>query len=578
MTYYQTLRRLLAALVFLSASASIAQAYEIQSLRFAYPEQARSQLARSIQGQVLVQNLTEQTLILSSRPYRQNGAIFQLDLERATLRPGERRYIAYKGQIGRAGKWAIELPISVTSARGKVPQDSQILPLYYWVKVEPRRRVLQAQASSYEQLFIELGSQRIEGMGRVFSAAPMRSDLTRSKSYQENRQPALRRWASRPDRSLSRRVPTDSGGGRRDLSPEPDTNLLREELDADRSLGEESSRELSRGVVTASGEFSYMGIDAVLYPAWGWRARAWVKPNGGNWSIAAEDWVEWNGRWTLSFNQPANSTVQFQYVAFNRYYTPQTNDGETYRWVGPERGALVANHDEGSWWADTNTGNGRGLGELYQDAMELWSGIYWQGNINPLRSESIKVIFPNLTFECSSGNIWSCANTGGNIWLIPTHATNRETIIHELGHQLNYEYWNNERPEGTGGSHSLAGCYTAGGALMEGFANYMVGWVKTNRDDNSNMKRSLEDPAAIDACTTTNINEGYVGATFWDLHDKVADGDDSIWFVHRGAVPSLFLNAGMKQKMSDYRETFRNAANAEHRSIVDAIFEMNHTK
>jgi len=113
---------------------------------------------------------------------------------------------------------------------------------------------------------------------------------------------------------------------------------------------------------------------------------------------------------------------------------------------------------------------------------------------------------------------------------------------------------------------------------MGGFANYMVGWVKTNRDDNSNMKRSLEDPAAIDACTTTNINEGYVGATFWDLHDKVADGDDSIWFVHRGAVPSLFLNAGMKQKMSDYRETFRNAANAEHRSIVDAIFEMNHTK
>jgi|GEM_PF-4102425 len=82
----------------------------------------------------------------------------------------------------------------------------------------------------------------------------------------------------------------------------------------------------------------------------------------------------------------------------------------------------------------------------------------------------------------------------------------------------------------------------------------------------------------IDACTTTNLNEGYVGATFWDMHDKVSDGSDTLWFNARGAVPALYLNAGMKQKMSDYRETFRNAANAEHRPIIDGIFEMNHTK
>jgi hypothetical protein len=43
-------------------------------------------------------------------------------------------------------------------------------------------------------------------------------------------------------------------------------------------------------------------------------------------------------------------------------------------------------------------------------------------------------------------------------------------------------------------------------------------------------------------------------------------------------VPALYLNAGMKQKMSDFRETYRNAANTEHRSIVDSIFEQNHTK
>jgi hypothetical protein len=105
----------------------------------------------------------------------------------------------------------------------------------------------------------------------------------------------------------------------------------------------------------------------------------------------------------------------------------------------------------------------------------------------------------------------------------------------------------------------------------------MVGWVKTNRSTNSPMVRNLENPNEISACTTSNKNEAWVGATFWDLHDMVSDGDDKINFVHVGAVPKIFLNAGMKQKMGDFRTNYRNAANVEHRSIVDDIFTQNNT-
>lgn len=564
--------------------AATAQAYEIQTLATDKLDQPRISAAKAIGGTVVITNLTRQVLVLKPLTYRNGGALFAFKTEREVLKPGESRALAFTGQIAKAGKYEIDLPLEVRNEREALV-DTYRVELFYLVQLDKRRRTLTARVSDYEELFLRLGATEVPGMGRVFQARPDTGDLPRGKEYRENRQPPMARWALKPDRRLSLRIPSDTvgEGGRRELQMEERELKTQEETGQDADAAQAMSREGaagSRGIVNATGVQSWMGTDGVLHPAWGWRARAWLRVgSGGTWNKVAEDWVEWDGRWRLSFNQPAGTQVQFQFIAYNRYYTPQTNDGDTYRWVNPVRtGALAANHDEGAWWADTNTGNGRGLGELYQDAMELWSNLYWQGNINPLRSESIKVIFPNLTYKCGGTKVWSCANTDGNIWLIPSAATNRETIIHELGHQLNYEYWDNSRPDNSGGSHSLDQCYTAGLALLEGFGNYMVGWVKTNRDTNASMKRSLEDPSAIGACTTTNLNEGYVGATFWDLHDKVADGDDNLWFNYRGAVAALYLNAGMKQKMSDFRETYRNAANPEHRSIIDKIFEMNHTK
>ena len=46
-------------------------------------------------------------------------------------------------------------------------------------------------------------------------------------------------------------------------------------------------------------------------------------------------------------------------------------------------------------------------------------------------------------------------------------------------------------------------------------------------------------------CTNGWENEVWVARTFWDLHDTRADGDDILWFIHKGAVINLYLNNGV---------------------------------
>lgn len=592
----RSFKRLITAVSAATILATTAHAVELKPLSSLKWDAPDSTPADAVQGTVVLRNDAGRSITLTSKPFRSDGAYFELESVSSPVRAGESIALRYRGQIKRAGKWGVEIPIEAFDAERRVSLGQIFAEIYFSVTPD-RSGALFARRSNYEELFLKSGAQNIPGQGRVFQSTADDGSIPKGPDYRNNKQPPMKSWPLKPDRELSRRIPNGTGVGSGRLHPEdrdePFGRLIErwfESLPED-LIGpddhawtpEWSDTQDNRdeygiyGSVTASGMWSYKGIDNVLHPGWGWRVRAWVKA-GASWSIAAEDWVEWDGRWTLAFNQPSGAQVQFQYVAYNRYFTPQSNDGDTYRWVGPVRGALASNHAEGSWFADTSGGNVRGLGELYKDAYTLWSNLYWQGNINPLRNASIKVIFPNLSYKCGGDSVWSCANTSGTIWLIPSHGTNGQTIIHELGHQLNYEYWNNSLPAGTGGSHSMSNCYTAGLALTEGFANFIVGWTKTNRDNNVNMVRNLEDPSVIGACTTTNLNEGYVGAAFWDLHDKVADGKDTIWFVHRGAVPALFLNAGMKQKMSDFLQTYRNAANAEHREIIDAIFDQNHVK
>ena len=72
----------------------------------------------------------------------------------------------------------------------------------------------------------------------------------------------------------------------------------------------------------------------------------------------------------------------------------------------------------------------------------------------------------------------------------------------------------------------------------------------------------------------------WVARTFWDLHDTHADGDDNLWFIHKGAVISLYLsngiaNDGDARDMRYYENIYRNAASTGHQTIISNIFDQN---
>lgn len=546
--------------------------------------------ASKIRGTFTLENVTKYPLIIAASPLKTQAYAFRIEEEKFRLDPGESRTIDFTGAIFQDGKWQINFDLQLLSEQG-VLAGRHTVDLYFLVKDG------QYQVSNYEALF--LSSQvRDEQLGNSFTATVDDGSIRRAPQP-DIKQPSMAQLLEMNPEAIFK-IPTDTQGEestnprlqlertRPQLDPRP--TIRQPVLDAPnrrllqplvKSIQDQqrSKQLLAAGTVQAQGRFSWKGMDNLLHPAFGWRVRAW-RQQGGNWEKVAEDWIESDGSWQLSFPEDEGK-VKFQYIAFNRFFTPQSSSGQTYRWVGPERNSINLNHSEGSWYADTSNGSGSvaGLGEIYNEGMNLWSKLYWTGEINPLRSQSIEVVFPNTTYDCGSGsgNPWSCANTGGKIWLIPAHASRNGVMQHELAHQINYEYWNNSLPAGAGGAHSLGQCYNPGLAIVEGFANFMVFWTQSARDSapSTGFDFAVENPSF--ACQDPlNTNESWVAADLWDLHDTRADGDDNLWFIHPGAVPGIYLRSGMKSGMANFHPTYRNSANSSHRTIIDNIFRQDH--
>ncbi|WP_041792093.1 hypothetical protein [Stigmatella aurantiaca] len=156
--------------------------------------------------------------------------------------------------------------------------------------------------------------------------------------------------------------------------------------------------------------------------------------------------------------------------------------------------------------------------------MNFWESLKTKGEgIDPVPATSLSLHYPNTTNTCkrSDKKLWSCASTDGNIWSIPAHATG-SVLKHELGHQLQFKFWNGQVPDNSSGlSHTLTGCYNAGLALSEGFANFMLMWSNLDRNAASaSSPMNIERPDFGGACTTKNFNELWVAGTFWDFYDS----------------------------------------------------------
>jgi hypothetical protein len=342
-----------------------------------------------------------------------------------------------------------------------------------------------------------------------------------------------------------------------------------------------------------SGRFSTKwSADHSLHPGFGFRVEAWTDDFLGIWVLLASDWVQSDGTWSLTV--PPNPLflghrLRMLYVTRTDYYDAQDINGNHYAWHDPDWLNIPTTFDVGHRFADTDGGAFNGVGEMVDAAMYTWSRLYWNGGINPVRSSPINLIAPNTGNACGTPP-WSCAN-GNSIWLIAAHAAQAQVVSHELGHQLNFKFWNDKRPANTGGSHSLSGCYPGreGMTLFEGFADFLAGWVgypgRNVADGGFGSGRwalgwDLEPRTAPPSCTNGWENETWVGRTFWDLHDTHGDGNDVLWFNSLGAVPALYLgngvaNNGDYRDMRYYETIYRNAASPGHQIYISDIFDQN---
>ncbi len=344
-----------------------------------------------------------------------------------------------------------------------------------------------------------------------------------------------------------------------------------------------------------SGRFSTKwSADHSLHPGFGFRVEAWTDDLfPGLFARLASDWVQADGTWNLTLSPTllfSGRRLRILYVTLTDYYDAQDINGNHYAWRDPDWTNIPTTFDVGHRVADTDGGAFNGVGEMVDAAMYTWSRLYWNGGLNPVRSSPINLIAPNTGLACGGTSPWSCAG-GGSIWLIAAHAAQAQVVSHELGHQLNYKFWNDKKPANHGGSHSLNTCYPSrlGMTLFEGFADFLAGWVGYPGRDVADggfgsgrwtLGWDLEQRTTPPNCTNGWENETWVARTFWDLHDTHGDGNDVLWFNALGAVPALYLangvaNDGDAKDMRDYKTVYRNAASPGHQTYISDIFDQN---
>jgi hypothetical protein len=162
-----------------------------------------------------------------------------------------------------------------------------------------------------------------------------------------------------------------------------------------------------------------------------------------------------------------------------------------------------------------------GLGEVHRRGMDFWETLKTRGEgIDPVPATSLSLYYPNTTDICGTAGSepWSCASSSGEIWLVPEHVRGG-MLNHELGHQLQFNY--------------------------------------------------------VGACTTKNLNEMWVAGAFWDFYDTRPDGQDTLYYIHTGLVPKVYLGHGWHNVMPEYIPIFKSKANANHQTLVGEIFTQN---
>ncbi|XXF78997.1 hypothetical protein P2318_04380 [Myxococcaceae bacterium GXIMD 01537] len=535
------------------------------------------------------------------------GYAVEFPAESILVPGGERVRLPFSMTIRTDGAYHVVLPVDLLGPRGAlVERVNGTLDLLVRDGVYSVER--------YDKLFVqpvdhELNEDGIEVLS--FRAAPPDTSIALSDDYTRERWPveALEIVTDDAVRDINPGTGTEAQSPTLPLPPPRDTSTLPRHRDPEdeRFTQEAVDERIRRAIeaeggsvpasllpggmqklgddgvatgVTAMGSFHYTGLDNKLHPAWGWRVYAFVDMGFITLTVGKTN-VGTNGNWSMALPKlPTAYNVKFTYEPRNVYFTLRNTSGAYYSFSSGAKHTLADNKvlNEYTQAAYLGSSDLVGLGEVHRDGMDFWEALKTKGEgIDPVPSKSISLYYPNMDYDCGdgTGKAWSCASSDGEIWIIPAHAQGA-VLKHELGHQLQNKYWGGKKPDGAGGSHKALKCYNSGLALSEGFATFMQVWSSLDRNQNPSANGFPEIENPVSACTTKNNNERWVTANFWDFYDTLSDSADTIYYVHTGATPKLYLLNGKHDSMAEYLSLFKNLASSQHQTIVGNIFTQNH--
>ncbi|MBJ6759571.1 hypothetical protein JGU66_02275 [Myxococcaceae bacterium JPH2] len=525
------------------------------------------------------------------------GYVVEVSERPFLLKPGESVKVPFRMAVRTDGLYHVTVPVDLLSRDG-----APVASVDGSIDLEVRDGTY--AVDTYENLFVRPTAREKDEDGNLMFVFP----TVASTPFPDGADTTEFHWT--PDQlavntdEMIKDSPGESGeedSPTLPLPPPRDTSVRHVEADdakfTQRSVDERIARamEANKGLakvqtlgggiatgMTAVGSFVFTGLDGSKHPGWGWRVYAHMTIGSIQVPIAKTN-VQPNGAWSL--NLPAVPTlfpIVITYEPRNVYYTLRNMDGAYYQFTSGAQYTPVSNKvlNEFTQVAKLANSDLAGLGEVYRTGMRFWEALKAKGEgIDPVKSKSITVYFPNTVKDCGQPNKkpWSCA-AGDEIWLIPGAASSRSTFAHELAHQLANKYWDGYLPDGGGKSHGWPDCVNTGVALSEGFADFMPVWagVDRNQTPTSQGFTDIEHPESFGACTTKNENEAWVAATFWDFYDSVSDGKDTIFYVHTGATPKLFLKNGTHDVMSEFLPYFMTLASPQHALKVMEIFSQNH--
>lgn len=445
-----------------------------------------------------------------------------------TIERGASAEIRVEGSLGRDGKWLIPLTYQLATAAG-YPAGEGRFPLCFQV------RQGKYNPGTFARIFAEPALTDPE-MGPLFRASAWQAGLQKAPDYDPKR-PTAEALAS-----ASLRLPdlkTGRGGVLEDL---------------------DSSQGGAARAVSAQGVFSCRGSDGLAHAAWGWKVEAFARV-GGRWRKLATTSVKGDGIWTVSVPYDSG-TLRFVASPMNRYFHLRGEGGD-YAFVLADYTSVPSSVNVGEQFLDSWT-TLPNLGDTYDRAMALWWRLLFDARVNPLRGESIRIVFPNTRDDCGSGSgsgiPWACSKRDEfRIVLDAGNAMIRDTVIHELGHQLEAKHWDDQGP---GGSHTLTGCFSRKLVLSEGYATFLALWLFNARDARRAMAYGIdhEAPGAGTCASPLDSNEVWIAAALWDLYDTHMDGFDGLYVKDRGLTLATPLVAAEQPNLAHFHRYFRNFA------------------